>query len=142
MNTKLTVQYDQNLVYNKSPKERYGDWSERYESSITDVIKDKQVSGEEFNIDQDVNLGDIVYVLYMIYSTGDSFGRSTGNIEPLWVFKDAKVAVATMRELEKNQKADSLVFKTESGREIKLSNPGAGYFECVDKIDIQICMVK
>lgn len=147
MNTKLIVEYIQHMIRSYRDPEEYGSWGAEYESYIyrarINVGQDQcSYNYERFDIGQEVKPGEVVYVLYMIYSDGDSFGRARGKIEVLWVFKDASAAFEAKKNVEKYKKEYSIKIKTEVGTEITLSNPGSGYFERVDSVDIKTLIVE
>jgi hypothetical protein len=87
----------------------------------------------------------------MTYGSGDSFGSSSGNIEILWVFKDANVALAAQQHWEKAcniadnslsyKDKESVTFLDDNNNEIKLSNPSAGYFETTEYITLTTFLV-
>ena len=96
---------------------------------------------EKFNTEFEVDVGDIIWVLYMVYSSGDSFGYGTGYGEVMWVFKDKNAAIEAYKAFEDQKKEFSLVFESDSFKKITLSNPGAGYFSRIDGIYLQTYVV-
>lgn len=92
---------------------------------------------ETFDVCFDAVDGDTVHVLYMIYSTGDTFGSSTGNGEVLWVFKDFEKAENAAKSLRENQNKYSIDILDEENNFVRLNNPGSGYFEHIERITIE-----
>lgn len=126
-----------NSEYSDEP---YGDWTADYDFEVTSVTLEKPqhvCDYETFNTSFNVEEGDSIYVLSMIYSSGDSFGSSSGNGEVIWVFKDVEFAKAAAQALRKHENDFSVKFKDESGQEITMHNPGAGYFEHISSIDVE-----
>jgi hypothetical protein len=86
-----------------------------------------------------------VFVLYMTYDTGDSFGRAYGKGEIIWVFKDPDLATKARLKWEaENNKRDpefSIEFEVDGGQTVKQGNPAAGYFENVGNIDVGTFLV-
>lgn len=127
--------------------EQFGDWHEDYNSSVDNVFKEKPVynSGEEFPVDAEV--GDAVFIVYMTYSTGDTFGRSSGRGEVLWAFKDiekAKALCKTANAANNTNDLDneySLEFLDDDDEKRSLSNPAYGYFEDMSDCEIIVKMV-
>ena len=78
------------------------------------------------------------YLLYAIYSTGDSFGHDDGHcIEYFGLYeeKDLEIAKADQKKLETFE-------RTDSERLCKLSNqsvylPWNGYFESLDSVELE-----
>ena len=135
---KLFVKQVEITISANPPQEEYGSWSTDLHFSVEGVFlsKDRRYHYEEIEVDFDVKVGDEVHVLYMIYSSGDSFGSSTGNGEVIWVFKDKMLAVEVAKEYE-NTEEYSIFFTTEEGNIVKLSNPAAGYFENISSLNIK-----
>jgi hypothetical protein len=119
--------------------EPYGDWYEHWDCRVNEVYIQKEAGhyyADSFKLgDVDLKSGSPVFVLVMHYDTGDSFGRATGKMEVLWVFDNYQDASDARKAVEANQEEFSVKFETARG-EIKMSNPGAGYFESVNNIDI------
>ena len=141
----LYVEYESYCTDSYHSGEQYGDWHEHRDHRIEGVrlSKPSYSGSEKFTVDYDVKPGDNVYVLVMVYGTGDSFGHSTGNVEILWVFKDIKVAREAERKINNlGEDAYSMKIKTDSGKTIQLSNPSAGYFESLEHLHIQVCEVQ
>ena len=88
------------------------------------------------NVGFEAEAGTPVHVLWMTYSNGDSFGHGSGYGEILWVFEDADVARHALKAWQDNSEQYSITIKDETGRDIMLSNPGSGYFESVDSLQV------
>lgn len=139
---KLYVNYNQVCVENQEAEEEYGDWYCAFRHyfnkvSLTPNINSEDDIDEEFDVDYEVNIGDTVYVLYMEYSSGDSFGRSDGNIEIIWVFKSKELANSAKENYNAHQGASIIDCITDSGVRMSLSNPAYGYFENIENVDIK-----
>lgn len=123
--------------------EQYGDWREDYRFSITGakVVDEKyKTSYEEdgFRIPAGCTQ---VYILYVTYDTGDSFGQAFGRGEVLHAFGSREVAQAALDALNANKNEFSVKVKDDFGREIFISNPGAGYFESIDDVDLEVRLI-
>lgn len=136
--TDLYVTTRSQCVHSESSDEPYGEWSASYIFEVSGVHLE-QVNGgyEKFNTCFDVVNGDTVYVLSMVYGEGDSFGHSSGNGEALWVFKDFEVAKNAAQTLKEQESSYSVSFLNENGEKATMSNPGSGYFECVEEIRLE-----
>ena len=118
--------------------EQYGDWRADYTFEVTGITLQKPSGDyEKFNTAFEVNAGDTLFVLSIIYSTGDSFGYSTGNGEALWVFKDFEVAKKATEDFRSQEDEYSVKFKDESGKKLTMSNPASGYFESLTDVMLQ-----
>ena len=141
----LHIQYNSYCVDSKDADEPFGEWYSEYDFSIkgASLTASERYDNETFNVDSDVKAGDPVFVLYMTYSSGDSFGSSEGEGEVLWAFKDATLAAAARSAWKKggDEKAQSIEFEIDGGRKIKLSNPAWGYFENMSSVDLVTVLV-
>ena len=79
------------------------------------------------------------YLVYVIYDTGDSFGRDDGQIEFVGLYQDRSVAEENKRRIDKNEKVDSFSVKlvTEDDEEFDCHTPWKGYFECFHGASIE-----
>lgn len=120
------------------PQESYGEWSETLESTINSVhlVTDNYLSGEHFEIGCNVSVGDILYILVITYSDGDSFGSRSGNTEVLWVFQNELLAERARKYVEENKNAYTFKFFIEDISEITVGNPASDYFSGITSIDI------
>ena len=136
---KVLVEYDERCTYNHREPEQYGSWEEHYDSEVTNVRRitddeDRPYRSDVFAVPEGTEK---VYVVYMIYSTGDSFGRSTGNIDIIHACADETAAHALAEKITKNADEYSIEFVDDFGRDIKISNRGAGYFERIDYVAVE-----
>ena len=143
----LFVQYDETCTHSYRSPEQWGDWSESYDFRVKSVslTSRDRYDEEKLGCLVDVKAGEPVFVLYMTYSTGDTFGRAEGKGEVIWVFKDPDLAnKAKVKWAEENQKRDpefSIEFEVDGGETVKQSNPAAGYFENVGYIEVETFLV-
>jgi hypothetical protein len=124
----------------------YGDWHSDSSFSIEGVYASTPdgYNVELIDVPFDFKPGDAVFVLWMTYSSGDSFGHSEGNGEVLWVFKDAAVALAAKALWQKANDKDghyAVEFIADSGMKVSLSNPAAGYFENLSSLDLSAFLI-
>ena len=82
------------------------------------------------------------YVLYAVYSTGDSFGQDDGRgVEFIGFYTENELDIANenRRTIEAPRKSDSysITLRTPTGgRSFKQATPWDGYFEHLDYVDI------
>src|SRR6478735_8874152 len=76
--------------------ERFGSWSETNVSSVGKVSKSieglSRWNFSEFKVPDEVYNSPTVYIVYVIYSSGDSFGSSSGNIAIAFVTENVEEA--------------------------------------------------
>lgn len=143
---KLFVQSEEQCINSHRSEEKYGDWGATYAFNIFGVALIQVSRGDdEIEVGFDTAVGDRVHVLSMIYSTGDTFGRSIGRGEILWVFKDSEIAgeaLLTWTKLANAQSQHSVSFKVDGGETVCLSNPASGYFEDCGSVNLQTFIIQ
>jgi hypothetical protein len=146
---KIYVHYRSICTHSEREEKEFGSWSEDIDFSIAGVStrESRQYSNEQFDVDFDAVPGDTVFVLYMTYSTGDSFGSSSGNGEIIWVFSDRLVAQEALlrwqhacdvhnTDWHSDNKQQFCSFRVDGGRYIKLNNVVFGYFERLSSLEL------
>jgi len=100
------------------------------------------------DLEVDAEPGDMVYVVILRYSDGDTFGNDDGNYDVADVFKTEIEALELQNhfnqwkpEYTKWGSSRSVPFTTEfNGKEYRV--PWAGYFEQYESVDIYPCLVR
>lgn len=138
----LYVQYDLRTVNSYHSGEQWGDWSAEYDFTVIGVslTPHDRWSEEKLGL-PDVKAGDVVFVLWMTYSSGDSFGNSSGNGEVLWVFKNANKALAAKQAFMASPDVYIIEIEDDDGDKFTLSNPASGYFENMGHMEISTFLV-
>lgn len=138
--SKLYVSVSEKVTRYSRSDDDYGDWREDKDFSVTGVFL-SEISTEVVSIISEVKDGDIVHVLYIRYSTGDSFGQSTGNGEVMYIFSDINAAFEAKDALSRQEQEFSVKFLDDERNVISMSNPAAGYFESLDDVIIESFVV-
>jgi hypothetical protein len=121
----------------------YGDWwTTNHRTYDYAYITDSQYGGHP--IDFPVSEGDTVYLLYVTYSSGDSFGNASGCVEEIWVFNNPNDAEKARRIIEEDANKNP---DTTSDLDIGLPRPiytGAwkGYFDYVEDVTVVPLVVR
>ncbi len=119
------------------------EWHIEFQFTVTNVSIDKPEDyHESITVDFNPTVGDKVYILVMIFQTGDSYGYSTGNGEIIWAFNNIETATSAQLAILANIESQTLNFKTENCTMVKMSNPAFGYFEECTNLNIQEFMVQ
>lgn len=147
--TKVHVYHDNPCDYSHQEEHGDGPWDYSWEESRSidlqrvSLTQDKKMYPDDtFTIPGEVKAGDRVYVLYMTYSWGDSFGWGEGMLEVLWVFTNENTCREAMRQIEENAKSYSVPVTLENGEKQVLHNPGSGYFERLESVDYESFIVE
>lgn len=128
--------------YYRSP-EQWGEWREEkvYDGIRTISITENYPDVISY---EDIVFGDYVFVVTVVYSSGDSFGRSTGNYEHVYVTKDAQTAHKMSEAIEHmGRNRYSFEYILPCGTKFELYTPWVGYFETVERVRVEsVCVLK
>lgn len=136
---RICVTYDELCTHSHHSGEQYGDWSESYSSSVTGAHRigdDAQApyESETFLVPDDATE---VFVVYMIYDTGDSFGHADGKISIIHCTVSEEAADKLAETITEKHDEFTIKFTDDFDREISLYNPGAGYFERISYVGVE-----
>lgn len=78
------------------------------------------------------------YLLYAIYTTGDSFHTSSGNIEFVDLFEDEELGWENYRILQNHKEGNgySAILKNQLGLKYSYHIPWIGYFENLESLEL------
>ena len=94
------------------------------------------------NVDFPVERGDKVYVVYAVYSRGDSFGYdSDGGLKVISFHKNLEVAKKNRDAAEASTSSD-LVIEFDSGKVVTVYAPWHGHFESLSYVKVEEFMVQ
>lgn len=136
---RICVTYDELCIHSESESGSFGSWSENYSSSVTGAYRigdDEKTSydSETFIVPDDATE---VFVVYMIYGTGNSFGHADGKIDILHCTSNEEAADKLAKLVTEHPDEYTIKFTDDFGREISLHNTGAGYFERIDYVGVE-----
>ena len=140
---------------------KWGSWEESYDNHFSGikVVTGDNYYGEKLEPGFQVKAGDVVYVVWAEWSTGNSFGRGHRNrTEVMEVFMDSSKALACADILENgNMEKDeyglidtcdiipidkwTVTYKNELGKDVPCYRPWLGYFESLDGIYVETVVV-
>lgn len=130
---------------------QYGSWSESYSNSIKSrIIKDPKFPDVTSTLD--IERGERVFVVWVEYSNGDSFGHShRGGTEAVAVFKDYRTAEELKNAIEGHspdrntsdwENKYKLKLKTSDGQELDIyTGSWHDYFGGLDEVHIDDVLV-
>lgn len=136
---RICVEYSEYCEHSEREPEEYGSWSESYSSSVDSAYRigedEKAPYGSEtFIVPDDATE---VFVVYMIYSTGDSFGHADGKIDIIHCTSSEEAADKLAKMITENSEEFTIKFTDDFGRDISIDNRGAGYFEHIDYVSVE-----
>lgn len=133
-----------------------------------DIQGIKKTSGSEYfdlEVPFDVEFGKSYFLVYVIYSTGDSFGNDYGRIEFIDLFQKEKLANSLKKKIEQhyNEYVESNLYSYVGGRTVKrakaphhtikytnnegkeidlYTGPWIGYFERLQDVYCELVLCK
>jgi len=121
----------------------YGSWGESYSNRFEKL----ELTESYPDIVSSLNFksGENALVVWVQYSTGDSFGRSDGGaVEAIGVFKDYKAAceLSAAVELANKNNSNKIEITTSDGQEFNIYANWSGYFEDLDSVEIDSVIIR
>lgn len=123
--------------------EQYGDWSASYSNTIQDVVQ-KTNDYPDVVSTLDIEPGTQAHVVWVVWSSGDSFGWARGShSEAAGIFTDVAAAEQFREALYAcNEKDGTIKLTTSDEQEFELGYmPWFGYFESLDSVHINTVVV-
>lgn len=126
---KFKVDIERNLVDSHHSDEEYGDWSESYSNTFRSITLDDKIEYPDISSTLEFAAGEQVYVVWVEYSYGDSFGHAhcVGS-EPVAIFKDSVSAYELKTAIQKQDTSSRdwntkylLKLKTSDGQQHEFS---------------------
>ena len=121
--------------YSECSEEEFGDWSELYSNSFKSITKtDKYPDVTSLH---DFKSGDVAYLVWVEYSTGDSFGSGHRNgTEVIALLKNGADATALEKAIFIS--GDKFSWTSSEGQVIEYGfAPWRGYFENLEDVHIE-----
>ena len=139
----VRVKYESILISSHHSDEKYGEWHENYSSRITEVVKVNKDEKSSYNSDIFPIKADskVVYVVYMIYNSGDSFGVSEGNIDIIHCTSDLEAAKNLALSV-RNSNDYLIKLKNEFDEDVSICNQAYGYFESIESLCVEAFSIK
>jgi hypothetical protein len=137
MTTKITISETYYIEYGE--KDLEDEWDREDETHEIE-IHGIEVSDKYYHIlvGYEIDPKAEYYLLYAVYSTGDSFHRENGLHEYIDLFRteeEAKLAEAAFEKAPRNQ--DYIEYTSSCGITVPYRVPWNGYFESLNYIDVK-----
>lgn len=147
-----SVNINQSLESEQLAEEEYGSWEDCYSNQFEKISKAKEIP--DVVSDFDIQKGEKCWVVWVEYSSGDSFGMSENcSTEVCGVFRDKKCAQELERAIKEQNRVYSqgefefgeswedqnkFYFKTSDGQEFQYGFcPWYGYFEVLENVYVE-----
>lgn len=116
--------------------EAYGGWEQQYSYNIKKISRNEKLLSKwdftEYKVPNITLQSPTLYLVAVTYTTGDSFGRSLGNISIAYITEDSGEALKVMDDLNLGINPPKKDPKTQNGGYAIWD----GYFERVESVDI------
>lgn len=122
-----------------STRDPTDEW-DRPDTSTTHFIEGFTVESKwhDFSVDFEPNYDSTYFLLYAVYSTGDSFGHDhNGGIEYLGLFENYETAELNLKRVEAMTDYGSCTLLTDFSMDYDVYCPWFGYFESLSYIKIE-----
>lgn len=91
-------------ISDKPPQERFGQWEKVYNSEVSYVTRSKPYISspnfEAFVVPKEVYEAEDIYLICVTYSNGDTFGRSSGNLDVYKILSDKTEAIKIAQQIK------------------------------------------
>lgn len=136
----LYIEIDQTCTRDEREDVEWGSWETHYDSSVTKVSRNKDLLNkwnfESFSVPQSTYDAEYVYVVVVTYESGNTFGRSYGNVTVAFVTENPDDAVDAKEAIDKGWTDEWRDHPNSCGYA-----PWDGYFERVQSVNIEFFKV-
>lgn len=139
--TKFEVKIDQRVISSYRSPEQFGEWNEEYSNSLDGVYSDAKYSNVIYK--DDFKKGDKVYVVWVEYSYGDSFGWGERNAtEPVALLKTKELGEELKKKIESTKDKFSYNVELSDGKEYEVHAAWEGYFERLEEVHVDLVEIQ
>ena len=137
---------DDTYSYNTSEADPNDSWSRASTAKEHNILGFNVFSNEEYSdisVPYDPDKNTDYYLLYVIYSTGDSFGHDSGSgVEYIGLYTEDELSIAEenkrrIEEHNRTKKGKLKLIIPNNSTEFDIYVPWHGYFESLDDIEIK-----
>ena len=140
--TKLQINHSRHEYVTREPDPEDG-W-DHGNTAATIQVYGASLAGRWYDIesDFDVKVGDTLYLVWVDYDTGSTFGRACNQVEFVDVFRSEKEASALRDSILKGDIKDYSVKYINDGKEKSHDVEWVGYFEGLNNAHVDEFVVK
>jgi hypothetical protein len=137
------VDITQHCTFSEHSSERFGDWSEHWENYFGNI---RRATTNQFGAvfsPIDFKQGDDVFVLWLEWDSGDSFGWATNQyVDTVAIFDNEKDAYALENLIRKDAKegfkGTPLKYNSHDGQELSIyTSSWTGYFDRLSNVHVE-----
>lgn len=143
---KLYVEIANPTTHSYYSNEDYGDWEEHAHYEGIKVYNGDYSQGHanyrsSKEVDFEVTPGMIVFPVIVVYSSGNSFGSSSGNVTLVAVFDEAEKAEG-LKEAIRNLSSEDYTYSFQYGGKEYYAGEWIGYFERLEDVIVETEVVR
>lgn len=142
----LKIHVDKRCEHQHREPERFGEWEERYSITVGEeakLLKNRSSWGDDVPCPEGVKVGDTVYLVFAIWSSGDSFGMAHGgSSDAVGAYRTAEEAERVAAILRKGDRSGDYETRTAAeildgnGRPYRYCKDWMGYFDSLNSIEV------
>lgn len=142
----IYIKVNEYCIHSEQGEGTYADWSSSNCFEVESAHTTPHVRMDSYAVD--AKEGDVVYVLYIRYGSGDSFGHSDGNGTVIDVYTSESMARKAEKIIEKNTSADTWTIPSGVVDDLgkwdmrKVWSPASGYFETFEGVHVTSLVVQ
>jgi len=146
------VEISSRCTHSHREPEEYGSWKKAFDNSLGSVKRTSKNQYGDVLSKHDLKKGDDAFVVWIEYSTGDSFGRADrGSTMAIGIFTDikaARVLATKIKDFDRDVNTSAgdkfkYGFKTPDGQFFECGYaPWLGYFEHLDEVHVDVVEIQ
>lgn len=135
--TAIEIKYhiDQYVTRLSDPEDRWDRDDTAGDITIQGINIVDKASYKDIDVPIEVTEGEIYYLLWADYNTGDSFGHDGNQFEAIDLFTTSKAAYLARRQLLAANKSSG-IYTRDDGTNIQIYLPWEGYFESLNDLNV------
>lgn len=142
---KYNIKIDRHCIQDYHDGQKYGEWKSEYINSFHSITRVKNEDYGDIESSLDLKEGDKCWVVWVEYSSGDSFGQGVRNdVAECGVFISEEAALELKNAIENfhSETFGSLNLTTSDGQKHCMYPIWTGYFEHLDEVHVDLACVR
>lgn len=135
----LFVEFSETCSRDYHSEEQWGEWETIKHPSFEKISRNKELlkrwSFDSFKVSDEVFNAPHLYVVWVEYGSGDTFGRSEGNYEIAAITEIPEEALAIQKSIEKGK------FDDDHPKSVCSYPSWTGYFESLTAVHVEFAQV-
>ena len=132
----LFIETESICTHNYRSDEVYGEWSSEHQCSVQKISRNRDLLNKwdftEYKVPSETYDATTLYIVTVTYSSGDTFGSSSGNLAIAYITENSEEALKVRNGLGENINPNPEDPKSQCGGYAQWD----GYFENIEGVDI------